>query len=114
MTRRFSSSAFAGYVEVAWQRRMLSEPRTSTAWRICFGVDMPVERMTVRPVARRARSSSSSVREAEATLWAGTSNFSRKATASVSHGEANQSMPRLAQCSAMAVYSASPNSTRWR
>ena len=62
-----------------------------------LGVDMPVERMTGRPVARRARSSSSSVREAEATLWAGTSNFSRKATASVSHGEANQSMPRFLQ-----------------
>ena len=57
--------------------------------------------MTVRPVARRARSSSSSVREAEATLWAGTSNFSRKATASVSHGEANQSMPRFLQYSSI-------------
>lgn len=97
MTRRFSSSAFAGYVEVAWQSRMLSLPSTSTACRICFGVDMPVERITVRPVARSARSSSSSVSEADATLCAGTSNFSRNATASVSHGDANQSMPRLAQ-----------------
>ena len=50
---------------------MFSLPSTSTACRICFGVDMPVERMTVRPVARSRRSSSSSVSEAEATLWAG-------------------------------------------
>ncbi len=70
--------------------------------------------MTVRPVARRDRSSSSSVREAEATLWAGTSNFSRKATASVSHGEANQAIPFSLQYSSIRRYSSSPNSTRWR
>lgn len=64
---------------------------------------MPVERMTVLPVARRARSSSSSVREAEATLWAGTSNFSRKATASVSHGDANQWMLCFLQYASMAA-----------
>ncbi len=71
----------------------LSVPSTSTACAICSGVDIPVERITVRPVSRSLVSSSSSVSEAEATLYAGTSNSSRKSIASVSQGEANQAMP---------------------
>jgi len=47
-------------------------------------------------------------------LWAGTSNFSRKATASVSHGDANQAMPFSLQYASIRRYSSSPNSTRWR
>jgi hypothetical protein len=68
-------------------------------------VDIPVDKMMVRPVARSRRSSSSSVSDAEATLCAGTSNCSRKSTDSTSQGEANQAMPRCRACSSMAAYS---------
>src|SRR4029453_6072522 len=57
---------------------MLSLPSTSTACRIWRIVDMPVERMIVRPVTRIRRSRSSSVKHADATLCAGTSNPSKK------------------------------------
>ena len=68
----------------------------------------------IRPVERSLRSSSSSVSETEATLCAGTSNCSRKSTASVSQGEANQPTPRSRACRSIAAYSSDPNSTRCR
>ena len=56
---------------------------------------MPVERITGLPVAATAASRPMSVTEAEAILYATTLRLSRKSTDGSSHGEANQSSPRI-------------------
>ncbi len=68
-------------------------PSVSTARSISSIVDMPVERITGLPVRATASSSSRSVTDADAILWATTSSRSRNSTEGTSHGDANQSTP---------------------
>ena len=75
-------------------------------------VDMPVERITGLPVAATRRSRPWSVTDAEAILCAMTSIDSRKSTAGSSHGDANQSTPRLVAYAAISAYCSVSNSTR--
>ncbi len=60
-------------------------------------VDIPVERMTGRPVERTCFSRSWSVRAAEGILWQTGSKASMKSTDGLSQTEANQCIPRSRQ-----------------
>ncbi len=110
--RRFASSAGSGYVDVACMRTSRAVPSVATARSICSSVDMPVDRITGFPVAATASSSSRSVTDAEAILYATTPRSSRKCTEGTSQGEANQSSPGAWRGGPISMYCSRSNSTR--
>src|SRR3989344_8411489 len=70
----------------------------------------PVDMIMGRPFERTWRIRSSSVIDADAILYAGGSNCSRKSTEASSQGDAKQVIPFALQNSSISLYSAAVNS----